>query len=72
MITEYKILKSSYAAVDLEREVNEAIEDGWQPWGQPAVSISNNSSLYVQALVKYSSNPDEWQKLNEEQNGATQ
>lgn len=72
MITEYKILKSSYTHTDLERDVNEAIENGWQPWGQPAVSISNNSSLYVQALVKYSSNPDEWQKLNEEQNGAIQ
>jgi hypothetical protein len=71
MITQYKILKSSYTAADLERDVNEAIENGWQPWGQPAVSISNNSSLYVQALVKYSSNPDEWQTLNEEQNGAT-
>jgi hypothetical protein len=71
MITEYKIVKSSYTATELEKDVNEAIEDGWQPWGQPAVSVSNNSSLYVQALVKYSSNPDEWQKLNEERNGVT-
>ena len=71
MITEYKIVKTNYTAVELEKDVNQAIEEGWQPWGQPAVSLSNNGALYVQALVKYSSNPDEWQKLNEEQNGAT-
>ena len=70
MITQYKILRSSYSAAELEENVNKEIENGWQPWGQPAVSISNNSSLYVQAMVKYSSNPDEWQKLNEEQTGA--
>ena len=70
MITEYKIVKSSYNAPDLEKDVNLAIGEGWQPWGQPAVSISNNSSLYVQAMVKYSSNPDEWQRLNEEQIGS--
>lgn len=70
MITEYKIIKSSYNAAELENGVNKEIENGWQPWGQPAVSISNNSSLYVQAMVKYSSNPDEWQRLNEEQVGA--
>jgi len=70
MITEYKITQSRYSAGELEDAVNSAIKDGWQPWGQPTVSISNNSTIFVQGLVKYSSNPDEWQKLNEEQTGA--
>jgi len=70
MITEYKIVQSRFSAMDLESIVNSSIKEGWQPWGQPAVSLSSNGSLYVQSLVKYESNPDEWQKLNEEQNGA--
>ena len=70
MITEYKIVKSNYTAADLEKDVNLAIDEGWQPWGQPAVALSSNGALYVQALVKYSSHPDEWQTLNEEQTGA--
>lgn len=70
MITEYKIVKSNYTALELEQEINRAIEEGWQPWGQPAVALSSNGALYVQALVKYSSHPDEWQTLNEEQIGA--
>jgi|688.fasta_scaffold07130_22 hypothetical protein len=69
MITEYKIIKSNYNASELEQEVNQAIGEGWQPWGQPAVALSSNGALYVQALVKYSSHPDEWQTLNEEQTG---
>lgn len=69
MITEYKIVKSNYNASELEQEVNQAIGEGWQPWGQPAVALSSNGALYVQALVKYSSHPDEWQTLNEEQTG---
>lgn len=70
MITAYKIVKASYSHTDLEKEVNEWMELGWQPWGQPAVSATTNNQVYVQALVKYSSNPDEWQRLNEEQVGA--
>jgi len=69
MITEYKIVKSNYNASELEQEVNQAIGEGWQPWGQPAAALSSNGALYVQALVKYSSHPDEWQTLNEEQTG---
>ena len=69
MITEYKIVKTNYTASELEQEVNQAIGEGWQPWGQPAVALSSNGALYVQALVKYSSHPDEWQTLNEEQTG---
>ena len=69
MITEYRIIKSNYNASELEQEVNQAIGGGWQPWGQPAVALSSNGALYVQALVKYSSHPDEWQTLNEEQTG---
>jgi hypothetical protein len=69
MITEYKIVKTNYTASDLEKDVNQAIGEGWQPWGQPAVALSSNGALYVQALVKYSSHPDEWQTLNEEQTG---
>jgi hypothetical protein len=70
MITEYKIVKSNYTESELERDVNTAISDGWQPWGQPAVALSSNGALYVQAVVKYSSHPDEWQTLNEEQTGS--
>lgn len=70
MITEYKIVKSNYTEIELERDVNRAIEEGWQPWGQPAVALSSNGVLYVQSLVKYSSDPDEWQRLNEEQIGS--
>ena len=69
MITEYKIVKTNYTASDLEKDVNLAIGEGWQPWGQPAVALSSNGALYVQALVKYSAHPDEWQTLNEEQTG---
>jgi hypothetical protein len=69
VITEYKIVKSNYTESELERDVNLAIGQGWQPWGQPAVALSSNGALYVQALVKYSSHPDEWQTLNEEQTG---
>jgi hypothetical protein len=69
MITEYKIVKSNYTESELERDVNLAIGQGWQPWGQPAVALSSNGALYVQSLVKYSSHPDEWQTLNEEQTG---
>jgi hypothetical protein len=69
MITEYKIVKTNYTASELEQDVNQAIGEGWQPWGQPAVALSSNGALYVQALVKYSSHPDEWQTLNEEQIG---
>jgi len=69
MITEYKIVKSNYTSLELEEHVNQAIGEGWQPWGQPAVALSSNGALYVQALVKYSSHPDEWQTLNEEQTG---
>lgn len=70
MITEYKIVRSIYSATELENDVNSGIEEGWQPWGQPSVSISSNSQVYIQALVKYDSDPDEWQKLNEQQIGA--
>ena len=69
MITEYTIVKSNYTVSELENDVNLAIKEGWQPWGQPAVALSSNGALYVQALVKYSSHPDEWQTLNEEQTG---
>jgi hypothetical protein len=69
MITEYKIVKTNYTESELERDVNQAIGEGWQPWGQPSVALSSNGALYVQALVKYSSHPDEWQTLNEEQIG---
>jgi hypothetical protein len=69
MITEYKIVKSNYTESELERDVNLAIGQGWQPWGQPAVALSSNGALYVQSLVKYISHPDEWQTLNEEQTG---
>jgi hypothetical protein len=70
MITEYRIIKTNYTALELEQEVNRAIHEGWQPWGQPAVALSSNGALYVQALVKYSSHPDEWQTLNEAQTGS--
>ena len=69
MITEYRIIKSNYTASELEQEVNQAIGEGWQPWGQPAVALSSNGALYVQALVKYGPHPDEWQALSETRTG---
>jgi hypothetical protein len=71
MITKYKIIKASGFPDDFEKKINDEILKGWQPWGQPTVSLSSNASVYMQAMVRYSSDPDEWQKLNEEQLGAT-
>lgn len=63
-VTEYKTLRYDYP-VDLDKEVNQLIKEGWQPHGaQTTVTITLNKSggfdkdgdprvLHTQAMVKY-------------------
>lgn len=47
----YKILKEKYP-VDLEREVNKAIKQGWKPIGGVCSDTSYGSGFYLyQAMV---------------------
>lgn len=48
-ITAYKVLKSSIE--NLEDQVNEAITEGWQPYGNP-LSKSPQSYIVFQVLIK--------------------
>ena len=41
----YKLIEESYA-IDLEREVNSAIEQGWKPIGGVCCDTSYGSTLY--------------------------
>ena len=52
-ITEYKIIEDDFKK-NVEELVNQAIADGWQPYGNLVVYIlpSNNSCWYVQAMTK--------------------
>lgn len=52
-IAEYKIIEE-YDTQKLERQVNEAIQEGWQPLGSVVVYIlpSNKEPWYVQTMVK--------------------
>lgn len=50
---------------ELDEEVNNYINDGWQPWGfLSMVRSSEDGILYTQTMVKYSMD-SEWQKLEE-------
>ncbi len=53
-ITDYKIIEQDFKE-NLEKEVNEAIADGWQLYGNLIACLiqSNNSMIYVQAMIKH-------------------
>ncbi len=57
-ITDYQILNSSKSGY-LEREIADAIKEGWQPLGGVTVCLASSSSSYEsgkqysQAIVKY-------------------
>jgi hypothetical protein len=53
-IADYKIIEQ-YFKENLEKEVNEAIADGWQPYGNLIACLiqSNNCMIYVQAMIKH-------------------
>ncbi|MEW6370493.1 MAG: DUF1737 domain-containing protein [Pseudomonadota bacterium] len=37
----------------VEREVNELINAGWQPFGPPSTTVSDTTLIIIQAMVKY-------------------
>jgi hypothetical protein len=52
-IAEYTLLSESDAAA-LEKQANEMIKAGWQPFGSPCLFQANlENILYHQAMVKY-------------------
>ena len=52
-IKEYMMIRGP--AIKLAIEVNEAIDDGWQPFGSPIISDhdANSYAIIHQAMVKY-------------------
>ena len=54
-VCEYKVVNAALFADSetLEKEVNELIQDGWQPLGN-AIPVLSGACFVVQTMVKYS------------------
>jgi hypothetical protein len=50
-IADYKIIEE-YDLEKLQKEVNEAIADGWQPYGNLFTYVINNGIFFVQVMIK--------------------
>ena len=52
-ICAYKLLEG-YSPESLSAKVQDAVSDGWQPFGSPFVGMSEHrSTVFCQAVVKY-------------------
>lgn len=49
MIKQYQVVASAHWA-NLAQQVNLAIEDGWQPYGNLMINLAG---VYIQPVVKY-------------------
>jgi hypothetical protein len=61
----YKIIHAA-TMEDLERQVNDAMRDGWAPQGGVQFE-SSNYGLWIQAMVNYMTSPP-WHPQDEHEN----
>ena len=55
-IEHYHVI-SELTDMDLNREVESHIRQGWQPWNSPTLAHSGTQRFYIQAMVKYVKKP---------------
>lgn len=53
-VTAYKIIKVPMHSIELAMQT--AIEEGWQPWGQPMI-LEHAENTVMQAVVKLADEP---------------
>jgi hypothetical protein len=51
LIEEYKMVRETTAS-SLNEEVNRLIQEGWIIWGTPALTSSDYTQYYIQAMIK--------------------